>query len=195
MFWYWHVYWFCLHWNNTKNLRKKAKSDIIPHRTPKINWDQSLPVTINAFLTPLYWNFGPLFFCQLLQVSQIWRLAYPNCWFEISPQVFYEISIWTYCWPLQNSPALCFRPFLCAFWSMLWVIVLLEDPWPLTETQLSDTGPYIALHNSLVVLRFHDAMHTVKASGARSSKATPKHLWTSTMFDRRDRVLFFEGLI
>ena len=34
----------------------------------------------------------------------------------------------------------------------------------------------------LVVFRFHDAMHTVKASGARSSKATPKHMWTSTMF-------------
>ena len=78
----------------------------------------------------------------------------------------------------------------CAFWSMLWVIVLLEDPWPLTETQLSDTGPYIALQNSLVVFRFHDAMHTVKA---RSRKATPKHLWTSTMFDCRDCVLFFEG--
>ena len=64
----------------------------------------------------------------------------------------------------------------------------------LTETQLSDTGPYIALQNSLVVFRFHDALPTVKASGARSSKATPKHLWT-TMFDPRDRVLFFEGLI
>ena len=59
----------------------------------------------------------------------------------------------------------------------------------------SDTGPYIALQNSLVVFRFHDAMCTVKAFGARRSKATPKHLWTSTMFDRRDRVLFFEGLI
>ena len=25
----------------------------------KNNWDQSLPVIINEFLTPLYWNFGP----------------------------------------------------------------------------------------------------------------------------------------
>src|SRR4029434_8536434 len=38
-------------------------------------------------------------------------------------------------------------------------------------------------------------MHTVKASGSRSSKATPKHRSTSTMFDCRDRVLFSEGLI
>ena len=44
------------------------------------------------------------------------------------------------------------------------------------ETQLADTGPYIALQNSLVVFRFYDAMHTVQASGARSSKATAKHL-------------------
>ena len=84
-------------------------------------------------------------------------------------------------WPLQNSPALCLKPFLCAFWSMLWVIVLLEGPWPLTETQLSDTGPYIALQNYFVVFRFHDVKHAFKA---RSSKATPKHLWTSTLFDR-----------
>ena len=48
----------------------------------------------------------------------------------------------------------------------------------------------LQLQNSLVVFRFHDAMHTVKASGARSSKATPKHLWTSTMFDRRDQCSF-----
>ena len=31
---------------------------------------------------------------------------------------------------------------------MLWVIILLEDPWPLMETQLSDNGPYIVLQNS-----------------------------------------------
>ncbi len=97
------------------------------------NWNQSLPVTMNEFLTPLYWNFGPLtfhcwlytlciivyvtnkswawtwtlFFCKLLQVIQIWRMPSPNCCFEISPQVFYGIQIWTHCWPFQNSPALC----------------------------------------------------------------------------------------
>ena len=57
----------------------------------KNNWDQLLPVTINGFLTPLDWNVGPLFFCQLLQASQIWRVPSPNCCFEISPQVFYGI--------------------------------------------------------------------------------------------------------
>ncbi len=51
------------------------------------------------------------------------------------------------------------------------------------ETQLSETGHYIAPQNSLVIIRFHETVHTVKASSARSSKATPKHLWTSTMFD------------
>ncbi len=49
--------------------------------------------------------------------------------------------------------------------------------------------------NYLVIIRFHDTIHTVKVSSAKSSKATPKHLWTSTMFDCRDRVLYFEGLI
>ncbi len=73
----------------------------------KNNWNQSLSVTVNEFLTPLYWDFGPLFFCKLLQFIQIWRMPSPNCCFEISPQVFYEIQIWTHCWPYQNSPALC----------------------------------------------------------------------------------------
>ncbi len=150
---------------------------------------------MNEFLTPLYWNFGPLFFCKLLQVIQIWRMSSPNCCFEISPQVFYGIQIWTHCWPLQNSPVLCLQPFLSAFWSVFRVIFLLEDPWPLVETQLSDTGHYVAPQNSLVIIRFHDTVHTVKAFSARSSKATTKHLWTSTMFDCRDCVLFFEGLI
>ena len=49
----------------------------------KNNWNQSLPVTMNECLTTLYWNFGPLFFCQLLQVSHIWRVPSPNCCFEI----------------------------------------------------------------------------------------------------------------
>ncbi len=131
-------------WYNSTQNPKNALDKIIGTlnlifgSTPfgKNNWNQSLPVTMNEFLTPLYWNFGPLFFS-----------------------------------------------------------VLLEDPWPLVETQLSDTGHYVAPQNSLVIIRFHDTVHTVKASSARSSKATPKHLWTSTMFDCRDCVLFFEGLI
>ena len=45
---------------------------------------------------------------------------------------------------IQNSPALCLKPFQCAFWSMIWLIVLMEDPLPLTETQLSDTGLHCA---------------------------------------------------
>lgn len=78
---------------------------------------------------------------------------------------------------------------------MIWVFVLLGDPWPLTETQFSDTGPDSASPNYLVVFRFLDAMQTVKASGTRSGKETSKHQWTSTMFDHRESVLFFKGLV
>ena len=68
---------------------------------------------------------------------------------------------------------------------MLWVIVLLEDTQPLTETQLSDTGPYIALQNYLVVFRFHDAMHTVKAEAAKQPQnicEPPPCLTVGTVF-------------
>ncbi len=124
-FWYSHVYFFvCIgtqkteeklnliqFTQNPKNALDKiiGTLNLILGSTPfgKNNWNQSLPVTMNEFLTPLYWNFGPLFFCKLLQVIQIWRMPSPNCCFEISPQVFYGIQIWTYCWPFQNSPALC----------------------------------------------------------------------------------------
>ncbi len=60
-----------LHWNDTKTLKRKVKSDTIPHRTPQMHWakllapygtnqlNQLLPVTMNEFLRSLYWNFGP----------------------------------------------------------------------------------------------------------------------------------------
>ncbi|XP_043082091.1 uncharacterized protein LOC122329689 [Puntigrus tetrazona] len=41
---------------------------------------------------------------------------------------------------------------------------------------LSDTGPYITIQNPLVILRYHDALHTVKTPSARGSQTTPKHL-------------------
>ena len=78
---------------------------------------------------------------------------------------------------------------------MFWVIVLLEHPWPLTQTQLSDARSYITGQNLLIVSRFHDSLHTVYTPSARGSKTTPKHIWTSTIFNCRYRVLFFVGLI
>ena len=91
------------------------------------------------------------------------------------------------CAVLQNSPVLCLQPFLGALWGMFWVIVLLEHPWPLKQTQLSDTRPYIVGQNLLIVSKFHDSLHTINASSARGSKTTSKHLWTSTIFDCRQR--------
>lgn len=52
-----------------------------------------------------------------------------------------------------------------------------------------------AWFQTMVVITFHDAFHTVETSVAKSSKVTPKHLWTSTTFDWRDSVLFSEDLI
>ena len=75
------------------------------------------------------------------------------------------------------------------------VIVLLQDPWLSTETQLSDNGLNIVLQNALVISWFNDAMHTFKAPSARGSTTTPKHHWTSSMFDCSEGVLLFEGFI
>ena len=60
----------------------------------------------------------------------------------------------------------------------------------------SNTGLNIVIQNaSLLISWFRDAMHTFKASSARGSTATPKHHWTSSMFEWREGVLFFEGFI
>ncbi len=41
-----HIYFFCLHLNNTKKQRRKVKSDTIPHRTQKMHWTKLLaPLT------------------------------------------------------------------------------------------------------------------------------------------------------
>ncbi len=111
MFWYSHVY-FLFAMEQHKKKQNKSKIWYISTQNPTNALDkiigtlnlifggtpfgrnQSLPVTMNEFLTPLYWNFGPLFFCKLLQVIQIWRMPSPNCCFEISPQVFCGIQIW-----------------------------------------------------------------------------------------------------
>ena len=53
------------------------------------NCSQVPPIAMDELPTPLYWKFGQtLFFCKLLQFSQIWRVPSPNCCFQISPQVF-----------------------------------------------------------------------------------------------------------
>ncbi len=102
-------------YNSTQNPPKNALDKIIGTlnlifgSTPfgKNNRNQSLPVTMNEFLTPLYWNFGPLFFANCSRLFRFKGCLLPTAVFEISPQVFYGIQIWTHCWPFQNSPALC----------------------------------------------------------------------------------------
>ena len=42
------------------------------------------------------------------------------------------------------------HPFLSVFSCVFWVIILLEDPWPATETKLSETGQHISLQNAII---------------------------------------------
>ena len=110
-------------------------------------------------------------------------------------RMFDKIQIRTHRRPLQNNPMFCCYPFLGAFSCVFWVIILLEDPWPATETELSDTGQYVSLQNTLIVLRFHCALHRFKAPCARCSKAAPNHNQASSIFHCRYDVIFFESFI
>lgn len=104
------------------------------------------------------------------------------------PTSGYQIYIQTqtHSWPLHISPASALTPAMGAFWSGFAVIValllsLLKHLWPVTQSQLPGTGPYIAPKYVL-------NMHTIKEPIARGSKTTLKHLWNSTMFDFRCHV-------
>ncbi len=138
---------------------------------------------------PLYWNFGPLFFCKLLQVIRIWRMPSPNCCFEISHRCSMGFRSGLIVWPFH-------RTLQCLFCKHFWVlfefrvIVLLEEPWPLVETQLSDTGHYVAItQNSLVIIRFHDTVQTVRGIQCKSKTSLNLH-----HVGCRDCLLFFEAL-
>ena len=108
-----------------------------------------------------------------------------SCWF-LPPPLEWRANYVTPTWAGQTQPlAEAGFKMLCPFWSIIWVIVLLEDPWPLTETQ-----QHWALH---CAPKFFGSLqiswcHAVKESGARSSKETqnlckpPPCLNVGTMF-------------
>ncbi len=157
----------------------------------KNNCNQSLPVTWMSFL---HLSTGILDHSSLANCSSSFR--FEGCLLPTAVLRSLHMCSMGFRSGLIAGHIRTLQGFVCNhFWSVFRVIVLLEDPWPLVEMQLSDIGHYVAPQNYLVIIRFHDTVHTVKTFSARSSKATPKHLWTSTMFDCGDCFLFCEGLI
>ena len=199
MFWYTHVCFLKVHWDNTKKQKKKAKFDIIlPFYTKLKNWvgQNHWHPQFNIWLHTLrrIW-LKPIASFNHQQVSYTSQLEFcTTLLLQTAPglsdlkgallqQQFWNLSIGVL-WDLDPdsllTTALCLQLFLGALWGMFWDIVLLE---------------HITGHVILIVYRFHVSLHTINASSARGSKTTPKHLWTSTIFDCRYGVLFFVGLI
>ena len=186
-------YLFCLHWKNTKNLRKKSQIwyhstqnsknglhktvgtlKLIFGSTPfgKNNRDQSLPVTINEFLSPLYWNFGPLFFFFSI-CSRC--LRFEGC---LLPTV------------VLRSPHRCSMGFRSG--------LIAGHFRTLQHFVLNHFCVLCALHCAPKFFgNLQISWCRAHSQGIRCQKQqrTSTSWWTSTMFDRRDRVLFFEGLI
>lgn len=148
-----------------------------PQKTEKSNIFQTkllpsstsyLVETLFGNFTPLYWSFGPLFFCHLLQIFQIWWIPSLNTVFEISAQVIYGLSS-----TLSNhflGDCRTARPMTSdgdtAFWQ--WAIHCAQ--------------------NSMAAFRFHNAVHTSWNIQCPKQKNNPK---TSVKF-RLDRVLFLK---
>lgn len=100
-----------------------------------------------------------------------------------------------------HSCSVGFRSGLIAGHSRTLQLFALNHFWGLFEVcfgkPMADRNPafwHWALNYTPEFFRYNEAMQTVKAFSARSSKAILKYLWTSTVFDHRDHILFSEGL-
>lgn len=145
------------------------------------SWIKWPPITINMLLISLNWK-------QTAPGLSYWNGAFSQRQFwDFSKGVQLDLNLD----PLLTTSALsgALYPTMDVFRSIFAVIVLLIQPWTVTQTQLSDIGPSIAPQS------LHDTMYTVNVPIARVSKTTPKHIWTFTIFDSRYLVLFFVNRI
>ncbi len=197
---------------NTKKQRRKVKTDTITHRTQKKALEK-ITGTLNLIFgsTP----FGKKLLKSIASCNHEW-VSYTSLlefWTTLLLQTapgqsdlkdaFAQLLFWDLStgvlWDSDLDSLLAISELSSALFITISECFLkcVSDYCPTGRPMTSggDTGHYAVPQNSLVIIRFHNTVHTVKTSSARSSKATPKHILTSTMFDCRDCVLFFEGLI
>ncbi len=157
----------------------------------KNNWNQSLPVTVNEFLTPLYWDFGPLFFSKLLRSFRFEGCLLPTA--VLRPLHMCSMGFRS---GLIAGHIRTLQRFVC---NHFWSVFQGHCPAGRPMTSGGDAAfwhwPLCCAPKLFGNHQFHDTVHTVKTFSTRSSKATPKHVWTTPMFDCRDCVLLFEDLI
>ncbi len=160
---------YFLHWNNTK--KTEEKSNLIQfHTEPQKNAPNQIIGTHKLIFgsTPLekkYWNQSVPVTMNEFLIALYWNVG-P----QISPQVFCGIQIWTHFRTRFGVLfEVCFGSLSCWKTNDLW--------W---SPQLFESGHNVAPQNDLVISRFHDTVHTVKTSSARSnpkSSLNLHHVW------------------
>ena len=87
---YWH---FCQIMHNFSQKNVAVTNVLVFTCFGKYNWVQSLPVTINEFLTPLYWNFGPLFLPTAPGVSDLKGAFSQLLFWDLSTGVLWDLDL------------------------------------------------------------------------------------------------------
>ena len=88
----------------------------------------TFPVVLDQVCTHCSRDFGPLLHTDLLLILQVLGLSLGNTDFQLPPKIFYWVQVWRLARPLQDLEMLLTEPLLRCPGSVLWVVVMLEDP-------------------------------------------------------------------
>ena len=153
-------------------------------------FNQMSSVTTNQSLASAYGDFCPLLLAELSQLREVGGTSGMYQLLQVSPQHFNWIKVRTLTGPIQSTNPLSLKPFLCSFARMLWVIVLLCNPFS-SQLQLPDWWQEILVKNLLMCQRIHGSLDNMESSRSRSRKATPDLHISITMLHCWEEVIFF----
>ena len=93
------------------------------------NFNRTSSVTTNQSLGSDYGDFFcPLLLAERSQLREFWGTSGMYRHLQVSQQHFNWIKVQTLAGAIQSTNPLSLKPFLCSFAGMLWVIVLLHNP-------------------------------------------------------------------
>ena len=107
-------------------------------------FNQTSSVTSNQSLTSAHRDFCPLLLAELSQLRKVGGTSGKYQLLQVSPQHFNRVKIWTLTGPIKSMNPLYLKPFLCSFAVMLWVVVLLHNPFRPSFNSLTDGRRFLS---------------------------------------------------
>ncbi len=132
------------------------------------------PVMPEEFGEHLTRDQRPFLHPESLQILQIPSSMLVLLLFSSPLLVFYRVQVRGLGQPWQKLHFVLSDPFLCWFWCLFWIIVLMEDP-TTAHYKISNRGSQVLIFYLLVFERIHDAMHLNKMFRTSGRKTGPQH--------------------